>query len=228
VDETRRGVGSLLTQLLIKLGRVTVLPFMSRRAADFTIGDRYEQTRMPVPPARYGAPHKRAFADYLAGPSTVDAQSFESIEEFLRGCTYVDSPSRANDWTKLTAEFESTRVGNCLDHSLWAWRKMIELGYDAELVIGLSHPNRQAVRRHAWVAFHTETEHVYIETTEKRPDVIMFRVVEPDVDEYWPEVGVRHDCQRVGYNGMIRHHKLKTGARWQDAGPPASAPIMEL
>lgn len=181
-----------------------------------TIGDPYETMSMPIPRARLGAPHKRAFEDYLAGSSHVAVHSLADVETFLRGCAYVSHPTRTADWTTLASQFERQRSGNCLDHSLWAWRKLRELGQSAELVVGVADPNRVPLVRHAWVVFRQNEQRVVLETITKDAERPMVQGIRPHVDYYWPEIGVSRDGQPFGYTGMIRFFKVQAGLPWQD------------
>ena len=50
-------------------------------------------------------------------------------------------------------EFERLRQGDCEDYALWAWRKLVELGVDAELVSGRWDVTREDAGHHAWVVY---------------------------------------------------------------------------
>lgn len=169
----------------------------------------------PISRARHGAPEQRAFADYLAGPSTVAVASLADIEMFLRSCTYVLSPTRDPDWTMLASHFEMQRCGNCLDHSLWAWRKLRELGQPAELVVGVVDPNQEPLMRHAWVVFQQDEQRVRLETIVKAAELPMVQHVRPQADAYWPEIGVSRDGLPFGYTGMMRFSDVPAGPPWQ-------------
>ena len=53
------------------------------------------------------------------------------------------------------SSFEELRRGDCEDFALWAWRKLAELGIDAEFFVGriLSVEEPDVDRQHAWVVF---------------------------------------------------------------------------
>jgi hypothetical protein len=40
------------------------------------------------------------------------------------------------DFWQHPSTFERLRTGDCEDFAVWAWRKLIELGYDVDLVAG--------------------------------------------------------------------------------------------
>lgn len=182
---------------------------------EIAISDAYEPMSLPMSRTQHGAPPQRAFADYLAGPSTIAVTSLAEIDTFLRGCTYVSSPARDPDWTTLASHFEMQRCGNCLDHSLWAWRKLRELGQPAELVVGVVDPNQVPLMRHAWVVFQQETRRVRLETITKEAEQPMLQHIHPHADEYWPEIGVSRDGVPFGYAGMVRFHNVDAGLPWE-------------
>lgn len=186
------------------------LPFMK-------IGDRYERMTMSIPLQRLGAPHARAFVDYLAGPSHVAVESLDDIEAWLRECRYLAAPERSDDWTTLTTRFETTRIGNCLDHALWAWRKMREVGYVPELVVGVADPNDRPHDRHAWVSIHDGDKRWIVEAITKLPGHPMIKPSALDRDIYWPEIGVDSEGTPFGYTGMIRYFRHRANLPWQDA-----------
>lgn len=204
------------SQSLWDVGRMLVWPMYCRLFPELAIDDAYEHMSTSVPRTRHGAPEQRTFADYLAGPSNVAVNTLGDIESFLRGCTYITSPARDSDWTKLASHFEMHRCGNCLDHSLWAWRKLRELGHPAEIVVGIVDPGEVPLVRHAWIVFRHEEQRVRLETIVKEAELPMVQRIRPQVDEYWPEIGISRDGVPFGYAGMLRFSSAQTGFSWLD------------
>jgi len=60
---------------------------------------------------------------------------------------------RESDYWQHPHTFEQLRRGDCEDFALWAWRKLIEIGIDADLVIGRRVPPQSENSRHAWILF---------------------------------------------------------------------------
>ena len=203
------------SQSLWDVGRTLVWPMLCRFFPETAIGDAYDRMSTPVAHARHGAPQPGAFVDYLAGPSNIVVTSLSEIETFLRGCTYVTSPTRDANWTTLASHFEVERSGNCLDHSLWAWRKLRELGQPAELVVGVVDTNQVPLMRHAWVVFQQQQQRVRIETIVKEAELPMVQQIRPQADEYWPEIGVSRDGEPFVYAGMVRFHDVETTFPWE-------------
>jgi hypothetical protein len=165
---------------------------------------RWERVAVRGRPQHYGAARARDLADYLRGPTTVDLSSVAEVEQWLRGCQFERDPMRGDDWSAHPFAFEYLRRGNCLDHALWAWRKLVDLGADAELVIGWQGGLHEAVRggsaRHAWVIVRNTAGDLLMEPAAK--DGAMWRrLAEIGEGEYWPEFGVRRDGEHFTYGG---------------------------
>jgi hypothetical protein len=120
--------------------------------------------------ARFGKGSISEFSDYLQGESTVTVSSVQDICEWLLACKYVpdnelfDNP----DLWQHPVDFEIQRQGDCEDHCLWAWRKLHDLGIDAEFVVGKIARKKGGWGDHSWILLKGgETERV-METTAKR------------------------------------------------------------
>ncbi len=61
---------------------------------------------------------------------------------------------------KSNEEFEKRLQGDCDDFSIWAWRQLIEMGYETRFVVGRSGKNGEA---HAWVTFLDKEKHFLLE-----------------------------------------------------------------
>ena len=117
-------------------------------------------TRLPLeaPLAFYGDGARRGFDWVFEGDSAITVASFDELVQWLDGCTY-DTDRRLfqeDDFWQHPSTFEHLRRGDCEDFALWAWRKMVEIGIDAELVIGRRIPPGSANSRHAWIVFHDD------------------------------------------------------------------------
>jgi predicted transglutaminase-like cysteine proteinase len=126
------------------------------------------------------------FSHYLQGDSKVAVNSIRDIFEWLLGCQYVpdlelfDHP----DLWQHPSDFEKARQGDCEDHCLWAWRKLHDLGIDAEFVVGKIAQNGGGWGDHTWILLKNDkTEHI-LEATAKRMD--RFVVSESRAKRYRP------------------------------------------
>src|SRR5262245_3087664 len=125
---------------LSRLGSVRRLLSPSLRlAARFFGGESaWERVSIAVPPGVFGPGSNHPFAEYFDGASGVPVRSIDDIVVWLQTCEYVTDQElfQERDVWQHPAEFEKVRRGDCEDFALWAWRKLAELGIDAELVVG--------------------------------------------------------------------------------------------
>ena len=163
--------------------------------------DPWERLDTPAPVEAFGPGARREFAWYLAGESSVRVQSGSEVRDWLLGCEYVRDEhqfAEADVW-QHPCDFEQGRRGDCEDHALWAWRKFLELGYEAELVVGRC-AAVEAVGRHAWVVVRLGSEQYLVEATARAPDG-MIRPLAQVRDAYVPECGVGPDLRPFLYSG---------------------------
>lgn len=196
-------VARVLTQPIVRL----LLRVIPKR-------DPWTRVARGVPLSLYGKGSQRDFGWYLEGESTVRVDSIEEIQDWLLACEYVDDRVLFNetDFWQHPRTFEHLRRGDCEDHALWAWRKLVELGVDAELVSGrqLTDDN---LTGHVWVMFTRGNETVLFETVAKSREQ-MLRPVSSVCDRYRPEVSVNGKRQRFAYHGYLWSlRERRTGGR---------------
>jgi hypothetical protein len=205
-------------QAILRLTRFVVfwvvVPLMRALLRLVPEGDRWERLTIDVPLAYHGAAGAHDFTDYLGGASGVPAASLEDIETWLRGCTYEPDPNRPDDWRWLPSEFEAHKSGNCLDHALWAWRKLLDLGYQAELVVGRDGAWAPVASRHAWVVFERGGRRYILDATVKSEGSAMVRPATDGDDGYWPDFGVGASGERFVYGGYWRTLRAQVDAWW--------------
>lgn len=105
---------------------------------------------------------------YLSGASTAKISGLEELCTWLAACRYVPDRERGDgrDRWMHPLEFEASRTGDCEDYALWAWRKLIELGFAAEFVVGLFEPTGcEFAVNHAWVHVHDGSRLRLLEST---------------------------------------------------------------
>jgi hypothetical protein len=173
--------------------------------------DPWEPLDVRMPLHHYGSGVQCDFPAYLADPSTVSARSLAEIQEWLLGCHYqTDKDQFGRDHWQHASEFESRRVGDCDDHALWAWRKLIELGVDATLVVGWCLPITRPLSRHAWVTFRDESgEYLFETATSSREE--MLRPLAEARTHYRPEYGVDRHGRRFTYAGALLSLRAQLG-----------------
>ena len=69
---------------------------------------------------------------------SVPVQSIDDIVAWLQSCEYVTDLDlfHERDFWQHPGTFERLRRGDCEDFALWAWRKLAEVGIDAEFCVG--------------------------------------------------------------------------------------------
>jgi hypothetical protein len=95
--------------------------------------------------------HPGSMGRHLAGPLTIQCKDFADMRRFFATCRGRSRKEISKrDYWQAPHEFEKTRVGNCVDFSLWAWRQLFAMGYAARFVVGEVGKFSAA---HAWVTF---------------------------------------------------------------------------
>jgi transglutaminase-like putative cysteine protease len=161
---------------------------------------RKEWARIPF--KQFGAGSVKEFEWYFERESTVSVASIEDICRWLRKCQYeYDSKHfKKDDFWQHPMDFEQTRKGDCEDHSLWAWRKLIELGIEAEFVVGYDYEGDCG---HAWVIFKQDGQEFLFEATSKRRPII--RSIEEGVKKrYRPDHSVNRRFNTYRYKFVAK------------------------
>jgi hypothetical protein len=161
-----------------------------------------------VPVQRFGAGSVNDFRSYFKGASTVDARSLEEVCAWLLDCRYTSDQDLFHqpDFWQHPLQFEQLRQGDCEDHALWAWRKLVELGYRAELVSGDYRRRDGSWHGHVWVCFEQEGDRYLLEAIAKNK-AEMVRLLDSAKADYCPNVAVGSDFGRFGFHGYL--HTLK-------------------
>lgn len=187
-------------------------------------------TRLPyeAPLALYGEGARRGFDWVFEGESVTTIATVDELMHWLAECVY-DTDHRLfqeADFWQHPRTFEHLRRGDCEDFALWAWRKLVEIGFDAELVIGRRVPPGSENSRHAWVVFRTADDEFLFEPA-CRDRTLALRPIEVARAEYIPEFGVTATRRRfffAGYAYFLQNRHLgrtRTTASDPVARPPA-------
>jgi hypothetical protein len=188
-------------------------PFWRGFLGWMSAGDPWQRLGFQPPVARYGLGSTREFAWYFERQSAVEVNSLEDVMSWLVTCEYVTDPAlfRSEDHWQHPAEFERIRRGDCEDHAIWAWRKLVELGYDADLVCGRTlptDPSNPDERGHVWVIVRRDDSVMLLETVDKRRDAMLVTLTDA-ASRYRPEFGVDRSLKRYTFNGALitRHER---------------------
>ena len=197
---------SSIHRLSLSVGRL-IARLLGRESA-------WDAVRIPVPPAVFGRGSRRPFADYFEGESTVRVHSLDDIVEWLQGCDYVADSELFHEcdvWQHPGA-FERGRRGDCEDFALWAWRKLAEIGVDAEFCVGrlIAADDRPEInRQHAWVVYRVdETEFLFEPAARIRARMI--RPLADAVDDYVPHFAVNHRFDTRAFAGCLNAKAAKS------------------
>jgi len=167
--------------------------------------DPWERFPYRVPLNAFGSGNHHDFSWYLEGESRVSVATLEDIQEWLLGCEYVRDPElfREPDFWQHPTTFERLRQGDCEDHALWAWRKLLELGADVELVSGRTRRDDGSPGgAHVWLLLRENGETFLFETTAKAKHG-MLRPLAEARGEYLPSFAIDRDRRRFAYNGYL-------------------------
>lgn len=199
--------------------RILLDPVLNLILRFVPVRDPWERYRQRIPLRLYGSGSQRDFSWYLEGQSQVSVNSIDEIQEWLLGCEYADDKDLFHepDFWQHPRTFEHLRRGDCEDHALWAWRKLVELGVDAELISGQQLAESgvsDASSGHVWVVFRRGDETIVFETVAKSKD-LMLKPFQSARAEYRPEVGVNGARKQFAYHGFLL--TLKERRRGQKA-----------
>ena len=161
-----------------------------------------------IAPKYFGPGSQHNFNWYLQRDSTVTVHSIGEICRWLHACEYMTDLDqfRTIDYWQHPTEFEQTRRGDCEDHALWAWRKLIELEYAAEFMVGTSYRNNPAGEYHAWVVFIRKDRRYLLESAYKQAQMIA-----PLAEAqrfYDPDYGVDQRLQTYSYRAARKRAGL--------------------
>lgn len=179
---------------------------------------------MTMPAHAFGPGSIHDFRWYFEGESQVRVASVDEICAWLDGCKYVSDRELFNlqDFWQHPCTFERLRQGDCEDHALWAWRKLVELGVDAELVSGRWTAGPDHAGRHVWVVFRDGAGEFVLEAVGK--EAAMVRPLDEVRAEYRPDVAVNARFETTAFSGQILTMQERRAARAVPPSPEPDAP----
>jgi hypothetical protein len=179
-------------------------PFARLGARLFESEPAWERVDMRVPASVFGPGSRHPFAEYFEGESSVHVQSIDEIVAWLETCEYVTDIElfHEQDFWQHPRAFEALRRGDCEDFALWAWRKLTEIGIDAEFCVGrvICEDRPEIDRQHAWVVFHVN-EAAFVFEPAARIQSRMIRPLADVMDEYVPHFAVNRRFETNAFVG---------------------------
>ncbi|MEM9133033.1 MAG: hypothetical protein AAF962_25930 [Actinomycetota bacterium] len=162
------------------------------------------QVFLDDPHRLFGTDSAVPFADYFYGKSTVRPSKVQGINEFLWSCELRPHLGRRGQW-QHPLDFERRRTGNEKDHALWAWRRLVELGFEAQLVRGRRRRAPGSWEDHTWVSFYDGSRQLYVLDASSKdrdatvmPEVIARSTFVPHVDVDRRQKTFQHPVNIVG------------------------------
>ncbi|MCC7001318.1 MAG: transglutaminase-like cysteine peptidase [Gemmatimonadaceae bacterium] len=165
----------------------------------------WERFDLPIGHRRFGTGSIAAFRTYLEGPSRVRSASLAEVCDWLLTCQYESDESlfASVDYWQHPEQFERLKRGDCEDHALWAWRKLVEIGLPAQFVVGRYADSPVDSHGHAWVLCADRAQGaLLIESVAKTADRIVRPLAEAAAD-YVPHFAVTHELRTVVFGGYL-------------------------
>lgn len=158
----------------------------------------------------FGAGLRYDFAHFLEGDSTVTVASIAEIEQWLLGCSYESDEVLFHeaDFWQHPATFERLRAGDCEDFALWAWRKLLGIGVDADLVVGYCVRDGKLAGRHAWIVYRQDNTQVLFEPVARSVEQ-MVKPLSEVRNNYIPEAGVDRHAHSFAYSGYLLAERMR-------------------
>lgn len=166
----------------------------------------WERLAIEVPATAFGPGSRVQFSRYFEGKSCVPAACLDDIVGWLEACQYVSDLDQFHErdvWQQPCA-FEQRRRGDCEDFALWTWRKLIEIGMEAEFFVGrIVCGGEPAIdRQHAWVVYR-DGDDAYLFEPAARDRCRMIRPWSIVKDEYVPHFAVDRQFVTSAFVGCI-------------------------
>jgi hypothetical protein len=159
----------------------------------------------PVPPAAFGPGSVCEFRAYFDGRSSIAVASIDDILEWLQTCDYVSDADQFHERDRWLhpATFEQAHRGDCEDFALWAWRKLVEIGIEAEFFVGrVACGEAAAARQHAWVVYRVDNVDYLFEPA-ARGRHRMIRPLNLVASDYVPHFAVDHLLRTWAFLGCV-------------------------
>jgi hypothetical protein len=165
----------------------------------------WERVPMDVPASAFGPGSRRQFSEYLKGQSSVTASCIDDVAAWLATCEYATDLDQFNEpdvWQEPCV-FEQRQRGDCEDFALWAWRKLIEIGIEAEFFVGRVACGDPSIdRQHAWVVYRQSGDAYLFEPAahDRQRMIQPWSIVK---DRYVPHFAIDHRLVTSAFVGCI-------------------------
>lgn len=172
----------------------------------------WERLTISVPAKAFGTGSEQPFTAYFQGASSVRVESIDDIVAWLRTCEYaadIDLFQTRDHW-QHPGIFEQRRRGDCEDFALWAWRKLTEIGVDAEFYVGrvMCEDRPENHYQHAWVVYHMGGSAFLFEPA-AQTQAAMICPLEDARAAYIPHFAVNHRFETSAFAGCITNPPMR-------------------
>lgn len=192
----------------VLIAALTPIVRLMRRMAP--VEDPWMRVESPIAITAERVGSAKDFGWYFEGRTTRTARSVDDLRRWLSQCSYVSDVElfRENDFWQHPCTFERLQSGDCEDFALYAWRQLLELGLDADFVVGrccVAPVTGEVLARfsgHAWVLLRREGKtYVFEPTLGARRKALQ----ELDLVRhlYVPEFGVGGDRVPYAFGGFL-------------------------
>ncbi len=168
----------------------------------------WDRVAIDVPASVFGSGSHEPFAVYFEGKSSVRVESIDDIVAWLHTCEYVSDLElfHERDVWQHPDVFEQRKRGDCEDFALWAWRKLAELGIDAEFCVGraVAGDEPEHDRQHAWVLYRVDDIAFLFEPAARTADT-MIRLLNDAMCDYEPHFAVNRRFETTAFAGCVPH-----------------------
>lgn len=204
--------------------RFCVNPLFRLLVRVVSVGDPWERLDIVAPLGQYGSGARLDFSEYLEGERLVAVSSLDDICTWLLGCSYLSDEVLFHepDFWQHPSTFERVRAGDCEDFAIWSWRKLPELGFDADLVAGYCLRDGALAGRHVWVLFkQSEVENLFEPVARARERMVL--PLDDVRDRYLPEFGVDRHAKRFAFSGYLAAQKRVLAKQRAERSPVPEA-----
>lgn len=174
------------------------------------VADHWERLSAAPGLRQFGPGARLDFSEYLTGSSNVDVSSVDAMRAWLLECEYASDETLFNehDFWQHPVTFERMRAGDCEDFAIWAWRKLLELGVDADFVTGYCVKDGALDGRHAWVLFRQDGIEYLFEPGARRAERMLRRLDDVRSD-YLPQFGVDRRARPFSFAGYLVVERMR-------------------
>ncbi len=133
------------------------------------------------------------------------------MQKFLATCRYVSDEEQfgERDYWLPPELFEESNEGDCEDFAIWVWRQLLQMNYEARLVVGTASRYGEG---HAWVTFEKDGKFFLLESLSWPVGLMLPRL---SAFRYKPTFSVGWDGKNISY---YQHKEKKfSGSAWQIA-----------